>query len=266
MTWSARLPDHCVHGVSDTTVFLLHGIYGSKDYWRFVTERLVASNYRVVAWDAPGYGFSPPAEGFTLMGAAKACARLIGKLGTSKNVVFGQSMGGQIAMRACRLVPGLIDGVIISSTIGYLGNKTPAEREQFVQSRRITVTDKEPVAAKNLRLVTAMMAAGAAGSEVDLVRAVCATTPAHAVQAAVNAIEAAPDAEAIGALKAIHVPALFVAGEVDTVGRPDGMKRIADMVPNSKFEIVPACGHYTWAENPQAFWSIASSFLSQFAK
>ena len=50
-----RLPDYTVTGEGKVTVFLLHGIYGSKEYWRYQTERLVARGYRVVAWDAPGY-------------------------------------------------------------------------------------------------------------------------------------------------------------------------------------------------------------------
>ena len=49
-----RLPDYQVTGEGKVTIFLLHGIYGSKEYWRPQTQRLVAPGYRVVAWGAPG--------------------------------------------------------------------------------------------------------------------------------------------------------------------------------------------------------------------
>ena len=58
-----RFPDYQVSGAGDTTVFLLHGAYGAKDYFRYEIETLVRAGLRVVAWDAPGYGLSPLPEG-----------------------------------------------------------------------------------------------------------------------------------------------------------------------------------------------------------
>jgi pimeloyl-ACP methyl ester carboxylesterase len=43
-----RLPDYMVSGESDTTLYLLHGAYGSKEYFRFTIERFVAHGFRVV--------------------------------------------------------------------------------------------------------------------------------------------------------------------------------------------------------------------------
>ncbi|HTF13659.1 MAG TPA: alpha/beta hydrolase, partial [Burkholderiales bacterium] len=91
-----RMPDYQVTGEGRTTVFLLHGIYGAKDYWRYQTERLVARGYRVVAWDAPGYGISPLPDPFSFDVVAEAGAQLIRATAGERNVVFGHSMGGQI--------------------------------------------------------------------------------------------------------------------------------------------------------------------------
>ena len=64
MTSAYRFPDYQVAGGdADTTIFLLHGAYGSKDYYRYEIETLARAGYRVVAWDAPGYGISPLPEG-----------------------------------------------------------------------------------------------------------------------------------------------------------------------------------------------------------
>ncbi len=38
-----RMPDHEVHGDGDTTLFLLHGAYGSKEYFRDLTAALVGA-------------------------------------------------------------------------------------------------------------------------------------------------------------------------------------------------------------------------------
>ena len=93
-------------GRGKVTVFLLHGIYGSKEYWRPQTERLVARGYRVVAWDAPGYGLSPLPDPFTFDVVAEAGAQLVRALGSERNVFHGHSMGGQITPRIRLKVAG----------------------------------------------------------------------------------------------------------------------------------------------------------------
>ena len=85
MTAAAPMPDHAVthaHGVPNgTTVFLLHGAFGAKEYWRAQVQALVQAGCRVVAWDAPGYGLSPLPPGFGIDLCARALARLLEKEG-----------------------------------------------------------------------------------------------------------------------------------------------------------------------------------------
>ena len=59
---AVSLPDFAVHhpvGPSNgTTVVLLHGAFGAKEYWRAQLQAFVQNGYRVLSWDAPGYGAS----------------------------------------------------------------------------------------------------------------------------------------------------------------------------------------------------------------
>ena len=55
---TVKLPDHVIEGDGEITIFLLHGGYGSKAYWRNEMTYLISKGYRVVAWDTPGYGQS----------------------------------------------------------------------------------------------------------------------------------------------------------------------------------------------------------------
>ena len=51
------LPDYQLsNDAGKVTVYLLHGIYGAKEYWRPTIGRLIEHGYRVVAGEAPGYG------------------------------------------------------------------------------------------------------------------------------------------------------------------------------------------------------------------
>ena len=255
------LPIHQIWGGGSTTVFLLHGMYGAKEYWQPEAERLVALGYRVVAWDAPGYGTSPLPATFTLNSVADDAARLITALGTDANVVMGQSMGGQLVFRIFSRIPDRIGAAVVCSTIGYFGNKTPEERAEFVRERAEAAKITDPSARK--ALVDQMLAPGAHGPDVDLVREVTATTPAATTAAAVAAVQAADENESIAAIKGVTVPALIVAGALDSVGSPPAMKRVAEMMPRAQFVAVSGSGHYPWAENPVEFNAHLMPFLAR---
>jgi 3-oxoadipate enol-lactonase len=257
----STLPVYKEWGSGSTTVFLLHGMYGAKEYWAYEAERLVALGYRVVAWDAPGYGTSPLPEVYTLNSLADTASHMIKTLGTETNVVMGQSMGGQLVFRIFQRIPELISAVVVGSTIGYFQNKTLEEQAQFVKERAEAAKITDPSMRK--ALVDQMLAPNAKGRDVELVREITATTPAATTGAAVKAVQSADEQESIAAIKGVTVPALIIAGAVDTVGAPAAMKRVADMMPNATFAAVSGSGHYPWAENPDEFNSHLMPFLAK---
>ena len=261
--WKVRAPDYCVSGSSDATVYLLHGTYGGKEYWQPLTKRLVDQGYRVVAWDAPGYGLSPMDPDFSIVNAADVCARLIATTGTRNNILLGHSMGGQIAMRVMQKIPGLLDAFIISASIGYLANQTESQKANFYKLRDTDETDPEVVQRKNFDIVSGMMGPRSSGPDVELVKRVGAATPGPAVKAALHAVRATTEEDAIGILSSIRVPSLFIAGEMDTVGHAPSVKKNADRVTGSQYEVLAGCGHYPWAESPEAFWKILHAFLAR---
>jgi 3-oxoadipate enol-lactonase len=197
------LPVHKVWGQGSSTVFLLHGMYGAKEYWRPQAERLVSLGYRVIAWDAPGYGTSPLPAAYSLDALADDAAELIKAVGTHTNVVMGQSMGGQLVFRIFARIPEVIGAAVVCATIGYFGNKTPEERAQFVREREEAAKITDPSARK--ALVDQMLAPGAHGPDVDLVREITATTPRETTAAAVAAVQAADENDSIAAIKGVSV-------------------------------------------------------------
>ena len=258
-----RMPDFQVTGDGKVTVFLLHGIYGSKEYWRPQTERLVARGYRVVSWDAPGYGLSPLPDPFGFEVVADAGAQLIKAQGTGRNVVHGHSMGGQITPRIRLKAPDLVHGIVISSTIGYFGNRTKEEQEEFVRKRTAPPPPGTDPVTANRMVVDSMLGPASRGPEVDLVREWASRTPPDTVKAAVKAVQTFPEADAVAGFRAINVPTLLVAGEVDQVGHPAGMKRVADMIKGCEFAVASGSGHYPWAENPAEFNQAFFGFLDR---
>ena len=258
------LPDHSVtNDAGKVTIFLQHGIYGAKEYWRFQIKRLVDLGYRVVAVDAPGYGLSALPENLSFDLIAESSAALVRARGTEKNIFFGHSMGGQITPRILGKVPGKIHAAIICATIGYFGNRTKEEQEEFVAKRTAPPPPGTDPHVAQLMVVKSMMGPSASGPEVELVREVAAATPIKTVQASVKAVQAYPESEAVANIKAISVPTLLVAGELDQTGHAPGMKRVADMIKGAEFGVISGSGHYPWAENPGEFNPLFFSFLQR---
>jgi 3-oxoadipate enol-lactonase len=257
------LPDHTVtNDAGRVTVYLLHGIYGAREYWRPTTRRLAEAGYRVIAWDAPGYGLSKRPENFSFDVVAEAGARLIRATHGERNVVFGHSMGGQITPRLVGKVPDLVHAAVITATIGYFANRTPEEQAEFVRTRTSLPQGMDPRQAQ-LAIIDGMFARTSGGEEVELVRQVAMATPPESVQASVKAVQAYPEQDAVSAFKALAVPTLLVAGADDKVGHPEGMRRVAGMIARAEFGVVSRSGHYPWAENPGEFAPLLLDFLQR---
>jgi len=255
----ARCPDHLVAGDGTTSVFLLHGGYGSKDYWRPEIETLVKSGFRVVAWDAPGYGISPLPETFSIDSLAAACVGLIEKVGTSRNIVFGHSMGGLIAPKVWELAPERVHGLVLSATLASLQQGGKDFADDFIEKRLAPLKGLTTLAAAATPLVKSMFAPTSSGPLADLVIDVAATTPVPTFRAAMYAIQAWDGTPVVQRLR---VPTLCVAGRHDPVGKPEEMQKLAALIPGARFSVIENAGHYAWAEQPEAFNRVLLDFLN----
>ena len=253
-------PDYQVAGAGDTTVFLLHGAYGGKDYFRHEIEALVQQGLRVVAWDAPGYGISPLPEHLTIDGLAEAAARLIQAQGTATNILVGHSMGGIVAPAVCGRIPALVHGLVISATVASFSQKTEAEKAIFLEERIAPLNRGQPFRETAGAVVASMFAPGSQGPKVELVREVALSTRKETFVAAISAIV---HYEGVPALRAIHCPTLLVAGAHDKVGKPEAMARMVEFVPHANYVQIDHAGHYAFAEQQDVFNQHLLAFIAE---
>jgi magnesium chelatase accessory protein len=83
-------------------LLLLHGTGAATHSWRGLAP-ILAADFRVVAPDLPGHGFTDPLSdsGLSLPGMAKAVAALVTTLGVSPAVAAGHSAGAAVLARMC---------------------------------------------------------------------------------------------------------------------------------------------------------------------
>ena len=85
-------------------LLLLHGLGSSSRSWSRQLESL-SKWFKVIAWDAPGYGASSDPAPSTLPSMkefAKSLDHFINALGIGPFSILGHSMGGIIALEFCK--------------------------------------------------------------------------------------------------------------------------------------------------------------------
>ena len=264
MTAGAPMPDHAVthpHGVPNgTTVFLLHGAFGAKEYWRAQVLALAQAGCRVVAWDAPGYGLSPLPDGFGIDLCARALARLLDKEGGARNVVLGHSMGGFIAQRAWLHARGQIHGYVLSATSAAFGKPDGDFQREFVRQRVAPLDAGLTIAQHAPGMLRRMMAAVADGPGVDLLVSTVSLMREDTFRAAVAAIATYEGREI---LPTIDVPVLCIAGALDATAPAAVMEKMAARIAGAEFVALEGLGHFGWAEAPERFNAALLGFLGR---
>ena len=265
MTDQDYLPDFSVTGRGETTVFLLHGAFGAKEYWYSQIGALSGAGYRVVAWDAPGYGFSPLPRDFSIEGLSRSCARLIDDQGTATNILLGHSMGGMIAQRAFDYRRERVHGLILSATSAAFGRPEGEWQRRFVAERVAPLDAGQTIPEYAPVMLRTMMAPEAAGADVDRVIDVVSHMREETFRAAIEAITRFDGRDIIPHMT---VPVLLLAGEHDlSAAPPPVMRKLAEKIADSEFHCLEGVGHFAWAEQPGAFNAAVLRFLSaRFAR
>lgn len=253
-----QLPNYKIFGSGDKTVFLLHGAYGDGRYFENLATRLAGAHYRVVVWDCPGYGQSTPAAEATIECFSDAAQALIEKEKTGVNVLLGHSMGALIAPLVASRTTFLSAVILSAGSPGFVA-RTPEDQALYLKERLEPIENGMEVSEYARPQIAHMMADGAKGELVDRVVEVILSMKTETFA---NSIRAISVYDSRPALQKIPVPTLLIAGSEDPACTADGMRKMAEMVPDSEFHVVDGSGHYAFAERPTEYFTIVLGFLA----
>ncbi|MCU1361737.1 MAG: alpha/beta hydrolase [Ilumatobacteraceae bacterium] len=234
------------------TVVLLHGLGGSRISWEPQLAGL-SDEYRVVAWDMPGYGESAPLEGTMTFDAladavADAVDSLVVELGDGRVHLVGISFGGMIAQYAAARHPGAVQTLTLLSTSAKFGLDGTGP-DQW-RAARLAPLDLglEPVDFAERVL------GGLAGPHI--------TTEAFNGQVAAMAritgaalrrsIDCLITHDSRSLLPSIVAPTLCMVGELDDETPPAYAMGVADLVPHARLVMIEGAGHLLNVEAPDA--------------
>jgi 3-oxoadipate enol-lactonase len=238
-------------------VVFLHGLGGTSTSWAADVDAL-SSRFRCIAWDAPGYGDSPPAAApLTFAALAGEVVAMLDALGLARASLVGLSLGGMVAQHAALLHPERVDRLVLMATSPRFG--FDGTRPDEWRAARLAPLDagEEPAdfAAAVLRGV-----AGPRISDAALAAQIAAMAriPAAGLRAM---IECLVTHDTLDRLPEVHAPTLVLVGADDDETPPSYAREIAERVPGARLEVVPGAGHLLNAEAPDAVRTLLVEFL-----
>jgi pimeloyl-ACP methyl ester carboxylesterase len=228
---------------------LLHGIGSNSRSWRRQLEAL-SKDFKVIAWDAPGYDGSddPPTEVKASMRYyADQLRGMLDSLGLKRIFLLGHSTGGAVALEFCRVYPQYLDRLIVADA-RYAGSTSVLdERLRLIR----TLSPAELAQQRAPKLLSANASA-------ELVNEVISTMsqvrrPGYEFAASALACSDAKDV-----IHNFPVPTMLIWGADDQI------TPVWDVLPpRVELKIIPNAGHLCYIEQPEHFNELVRSFLSK---
>lgn len=238
---------------------LLHGVGTDHRAFRPQLVRL-HKRLRLIAWDMPGYGMSPPLPDMSWAALADALARLLDAQRIERAHVLGHSIGGMVAQEFAVRHPGRLRSLILSATSPAFGNPDGDWQRDFVRQRLAPLET-----GKTMRDLAPDTVAKLVGPKCDKAArefavACMGEVPVQAFAAAIKLIVTF---DGRAGLAKIAAPTLCLAGEKDTNAPAAMMEKMASKIPGAKFVSLAGVGHLGNLEDPGAFDAAVGAFVGE---
>jgi pimeloyl-ACP methyl ester carboxylesterase len=240
---------------SGPALLLLHGMAGASASWVRQLEAL-SSSFRVVAWDAPGFGGSDVVEP-DLDAYAGAARRLLEALGIDASAVVGHSMGGLIAVRLAASSGALVSRLVLScSHAGFGDPQDSPPRARY--TRRLAELESMPRAEYGAARARKILPAQASPEVFGTVAAIAATARAEGLLAAGRMSQIADNRPLLGSLA---MPVLVLTAELDRVLPAANSLPFLEKIANARHVTLAGVGHAPYLEDPDAYNAALRGFL-----
>lgn len=254
-------------GGGGPALVLIHGLANAIEIWDRVLPRL-AVNFRVVAFDLPGFGqASRPDATYDATFFAAQLTALLDTLNIARAHMVGSSLGASTILRLSAEGLSRIDRAVLAAPSGF-GRSTnllmrfPAlplvgdwlGRPTALNNRLtlgLAIHDQNQVTPELVALTNRY--ASLPGSERSFVRTLKTGVGLRGIR----------DYEQVQALaRRFDRPALVVWGRQDQVFPVRQAERAVALLPRAEQLLLDCCGHYPHWEQPEAFVDRLERFLA----
>lgn len=234
---------------------LVHGFTQSGRAWGPVGDALQRS-YRLLALDAPGHGRSAGVEA-ALPDGSDLMAATVGRSGPAS--WLGYSMGGRYALHVALRHPDVVERLVLVSTTAGIDDAAEREarrRSDETLADRIEAEGLEPFLRWWLaQPLFASLPPGAAEMESRL------EGSAAGLASSLRLAGTGTQAPLWDRLSRLAVPALLIAGGLDTKYRALAERMGHAIGPRATVRIIEGAGHACHLERPEEFVDIVTGWL-----
>lgn len=254
------------------SIVLIHGMAGSLTTWDPVFADL-ARSCDVIAVDLPGHGTSSRLRGDYSLGSLAASVRdILDALEVKTATIVGHSLGGGIALQFMYQFPERCERLVLVGSGGLGREVTPMLRALAVPGAGLALAGiarlqhQRQVAAAG-RLVRPL--AGRFWNDLPyMLRQMATLDDPETRRSFLATIDAVIEVggQGINAVDRLHLaaglPTLIVWGEDDRMIPSGHGYAAADLIPGSRFELIPGAGHYPHEDSPDLFASLVANFIA----
>jgi 3-oxoadipate enol-lactonase len=250
---------------SDPPILLLHAGIADLRAWDELVPPLAAAGYRVVRYDARGFGQSTT-DDVAFSNRADAIA-VLDALGIERAALVGNSRGGQIAIdTAIEFADRVVAVVGVGAGLGgYEADLTPDEVALFEEMEALESAeppDPDAIADIDVRV----WVDGPGQPETRVLPAVREKVRAmDAPQYAADRVHGRPiplDPPANARLFDLRCPVLALAGDLDVSEVAHTARHLEAHVPGARAMIVPQVAHMIGMEIPDELAALIVEFLA----
>ena len=241
---------------------LLHGIGSAGRSFEHQINAF-SSRFRVLAWDAPGYGGSTelPVDHPTASDYAIELARLLDERGIRRCHLLGHSLGCLIAARFMAIRPDRVQTLTLCSVATGHANVATVEREAALAQRLGDLAKLGPAGMAKERAPRLLGPAAAPDALARLTDTMSAVKPRGYGQAA--RMLSTGDVKADIARFPLPVPGQIIYGDADVITPPARNQEVAAVWKGATVHVIPGAGHALYIEQPAAFNAVLDAFLSK---
>jgi 3-oxoadipate enol-lactonase len=233
-------------------VLLVHSLGANSTMWRPVIAKL-KDRYRCIAFDCRGHGTTSYKGTFAVADVAADLNAGLDQLGVKRAHLVGISMGGPILLEMHAGRPERVASLTIADSF-YDNRATSTERLAATEAQlqgKTMLTFGHEYAKSRLQPATPQK------DYDDLAQAVSMVTP----KAYMDTLRAISTVGFEGLIAPISVPTFILYGDKESPPLQEQGKRMAQMIPGARLEVIAGAGHLASIDQPAKFAELVGGFL-----
>jgi 3-oxoadipate enol-lactonase len=241
-----------------TALVLLHAFPLHRKSWRLQVDGL-SKELRVIAPDLRGFGEDKTPGPFSITDLADDVKQFADKLGLSKFVLCGLSMGGYIAQAFAAKYPQALLGLILMDT------KADADTAEGKAGRdKLIATAKEKgITAVADAMLPKLVPENLVKTHHPVVAELRQMILANSAGACINALTAMRDRpDRNSDMANLKLPAIVIHGNQDAIIPLDVAEKLSKSLPYGSLHVVKGAGHIPSMEKPDDVNAAINAFVA----